>query len=80
MDNSVTVNVQVMGTSHIGRVDVSTLNGASPFSENTEANPDAVAITETNVQVHGDTLTYAFPAHSVTVFTIHPGSEAGKGK
>ena len=50
-----------------GRVDVSTVNGASIESFNTPEHPDDVALVRSHVRADGDTLDYSFEPHSVTM-------------
>ena len=60
-----------LGTVHSARVAV--LSGESERSAGTEQFPDAVSISEAEIEITGDAFEYTFPAHSAAVITGHVG-------
>jgi alpha-N-arabinofuranosidase len=64
---SIATNIRVSGARLASDGKAFEINGPSPDAENTAADPQKVAIQEKRAAAEGQTFSYEYPAHSVTV-------------
>jgi alpha-L-arabinofuranosidase len=63
--------IQLTDALTINSVTAYEVNGTTPDVINSFAQPDAVSVREHALDVEGQSFTYAFPAHSITVLRAH---------
>jgi alpha-N-arabinofuranosidase len=68
--DDVTSSLNIAGISSDDDATVTTLNGASPLSYNTAADPDAVATRTSRTRLSNGTGVLTFPAHSITLLQV----------
>jgi alpha-N-arabinofuranosidase len=72
-DRAISSTIQVTGQAIGSQLLVDEVNGDDPAAVNSFEHPAAVGVRERRIAGGGDRLTYAFPAHSVTVMRIPIG-------
>lgn len=69
-ENPIRADVILQDGKRVRSAQASEVNGAGIGAVNSFEQPNAVGVTEREVQLDGDLLAYAFPAHSVTVLRL----------
>jgi alpha-N-arabinofuranosidase len=70
-DRSHQTTIQLTDAAAMSSVVAYEVNGAAPDVINSFARPDAVGVHEHTFDVEGQSFTYTFPAHSVTLLRVH---------